>query len=111
MTKRELIAEWETTYGAFVPIEVIREKFAPTALQYLTKTYYFDPIRRVIVRTDDGSVQDGTHISLGGTISPITRSKGEWMLREGTDPWRVGHDPDGRLWAKAGYDSEKTYAA
>ena len=113
MTKNEWIkqiAEWREIYGDTVSLDVLSETVNPSVIDYVRNTYRFDPIMRVLVNRQTGKVQTGPNISVGGSHSPITLTKGEWILRMGTDPWRVGRDDNGALWAMDGSGCEKVYA-
>lgn len=100
---------WKKNYGDNVPIEEVRRFLVPTRLEFVRRTYWYDPMSDMIFNINTGKHQDSTHMSCGGDYSPITIRRGEWFLRMGTDPWRVMMDETG-LCSKASADAPKIYA-
>lgn len=115
MTREEWTAQlkrWEAKYGkgGAVPLDTLRKVVAPTETDYILKNYYYDPMLRSVVSKKTGKVQRGQNLSCGGHHSPVTLARGEWILRMGYSPWRVGMD-EGGLFAKDGPGEEKRYVA
>ena len=104
------IAKWKGKYGKTIPIEVVEQFMVPTSrISYIRRNYWYDPMSKLMFSVATGDQVTNAHMSCGGSFSPVTIIRGEWMLRMGTDPWRV-FKREGKLFAKLDKNSPHIYA-